>query len=151
MFRDDWQVRLIQLLAVPGILIAFYLLLFHDGVLVPGCSGSGWDDCGSVSGPDGQYSAIGPIPVALIGLLGYAIIFVLTWAKGLWQALDEVLPELLVGLTGVALLFSLGLTVLEVFVIKALCRYCVVSAILVVAVFALSVSFLRSTNRHIDD
>ena len=69
MNQNGWQMRLIQLLAVPGLLLAYYLLLFHNGDLVAGCSSSGWDDCGLVSGPDGRFSAIGPVPVALIGLL----------------------------------------------------------------------------------
>ena len=62
MIQNGWQLKLIQLLAVPGLLVAYYLLLFHNGDLVAGCSSSGWDDCGLVSGPDGQFSAIGPIP-----------------------------------------------------------------------------------------
>jgi len=28
---QDWQLRLIQLLTIPGILVAYYLLLFHNG------------------------------------------------------------------------------------------------------------------------
>jgi uncharacterized membrane protein len=143
MFRRDWQVRLIQLLAVPGLLIAFYLLLYHNGDLIAACSGSGWDDCGSVSGPDAPYSAIGPIPVALIGLLGYAVIFLLTWIGESLGVIEDVLPELLVGIVGVALLFSIGLTALEIFVIKALCRYCIVSAVIIMIMFGLSVSYLR--------
>ena len=37
---DDWQLRLIQLLAVPGMLLAFYLLLFHNGNLIDACTAS---------------------------------------------------------------------------------------------------------------
>jgi hypothetical protein len=46
-----WQVHLIQLFAVLGLLIAFYLWLYHDCALIAVCSGRGWDDCGRVSGP----------------------------------------------------------------------------------------------------
>lgn len=76
--RRDWQLRLIQPLAVAGLLIAYYLLLFHNGVLIAACTGSGWDDCGAVSGPSAPYAAVGPVPVALIGWVGYAILFLLT-------------------------------------------------------------------------
>ncbi len=86
--REAWQLRLIQPLSVIGLLIAQYLLLFHNGVLIVGCTGSGWDDCGAVSGPTAPYSSVGPIPVALIGLAGYAIIFLLTWLKD-WEPLAE--------------------------------------------------------------
>lgn len=145
----DWQVRLIQLLAVPGLIIAFYLLLFHDGVLVNACRPSGWDDCGKVSGPDAPYSAIGPIPVAMIGLVGYALIFLVAWLKDWWPLLDEYSPEILVALTGFAFLFSLGLTGLELFVIEAICRFCVISALIITIMLALSISYLRAVNREV--
>jgi uncharacterized membrane protein len=143
----DWQVRLVQLLAVPGLLIAFYLLLYHNGDLVNVCRPSGWDDCGKVSGPDAPYSAIGPIPVALIGLLGYALIFLVAWLKDWWLLLADYSPEIMVALTGFAFLFSLGLTGLELFVIGAICRFCVLSALIITIMFALSASYLRAVNR----
>jgi len=143
----EWQVRLIQFLAVPGLLIAFYLLLYHNGNLIEACKPSGWDDCGKVSGPGAPYSAIGPIPVALIGMIGYSLIFLAIWLKDWVQLIDDYLPELLVGLTGVALLFSLGLTGLELFVIEAICRFCVISAVIVVVMFILAVGFLRTIDQ----
>jgi len=145
---QSWQVRLIQLLAVAGLFVAYYLLLYHNGTLVAVCGGSGWDDCGQVSGPDAPYSSIGPVPVALIGLLGYAFIFTLTWLDGWWSTLAGYLPELLVGTTGLAFLFSLGLTGLELFVIHAICRYCVVSAVLATIMFGLAISYLVSVQRE---
>lgn len=144
---EDWQLRFIQLLAVPGLIVSFYLLLFHNGELSAACSASGWDDCGQVSGPDAPYSAIGPVPVALIGLIGYAVLFLLTWLEGWLTRLDNILPELLMALTGLAFVFSLGLTALEIFVLQAICRFCVLSAVLITVMFALSISYLRSLSR----
>ncbi|MCL4265442.1 MAG: vitamin K epoxide reductase family protein [Anaerolineae bacterium] len=142
--RHDWQLRVIQLIAVVGLLVAYYLLLFHNGVLLSGCTDSGWDDCGAVSGPGAPYASVGPIPVALIGLLGYAVIFALTWLKD-WAPLREsYLPELLVGAAGFGFLFTLVLTGLEAFVIHAFCRYCLVSAVLITIIFVLAISYLRS-------
>ncbi len=144
---EDWPISIIQLLAVPGILIAFFLLLFHDGKLIEVCSASGWDDCGKVSGPDGAYSSIGPIPVALIGLVGYCAIFLSVWLRDWWSFIDDYLPELLAGLTGLAFLFSVGLSALELFVIHAICRYCVVSAVIITVMLILSIGHLRSAGR----
>jgi uncharacterized membrane protein len=140
---DDWPLRLIQLLAVPGLVVAFYLLLYHNGNLVEVCTASGWDDCGKVSGPDAPYSAIGPLPVALIGLLGYAALFLLIWLKDWIPVLEDNIPELIVGLTSLALIFSLGLTAIELFVVQAICRFCVVSALIVTIMFFLAVGNLR--------
>lgn len=142
----DWQVRIIQLLAVPGLLIAYYLWLFHNGNLVGVCAPSGWDDCGLVSGPDAPFSSLGPVPVAAIGFAGYAIIFALIWLRSWIDAIDDYLPELLVGITLLALLFTLYLTGLELFVIHAFCRYCIVSAAIVIIMFTLAVSYLREMN-----
>ena len=144
---EDWPILIIQLLAVPGMMVAFYLLLYHDGDLIGACSASGWDDCGQVSGPGAKYAAIGPIPVALIGLAGYAAIFLAVWLANWWSWIDENIPELMIVLTGLAFLFSLGLTVLEIFVIGAICRYCVVSAIIVTSMFVLSLVYRRKLRR----
>jgi uncharacterized membrane protein len=145
---DDWQVRLIQLLAVPGLLLAFYLLLYHEGKLVDVCTASGWDDCGKVSGPDAPYSSIGSIPVALIGLVGYAALFLVVWLKNWLAPVEDYLPELLVGLTAVAFLFSVGLTGLELLVIHAICRFCVVSAVIITVMFGLALHYMREVTRE---
>jgi uncharacterized membrane protein len=142
----DWQVRLIQLLTLPGMIIAFYLLLFHEGELVIVCSG-GWSDCGAVSGPNAPYSSVGPVPVALIGLAGYAGIFLATWLREWLEIVDDYLPELLVGMIGLALLFSAWLTGLELFIIHAFCRYCLVSAGIIIVMFVLAISYLRAENQ----
>lgn len=142
----EWQLKIIQLLSIPGMLLAYYLLLFHNGVLIAGCTASGWDDCGAVSGPGAPYAEIGPVPVALIGLVGYAFIFGLIWAKDLWPLVDDYLPELLLGATGFALLMSLVLTGLEAFVLQAFCRYCLVSAALVIVLFGLALSYSRAVS-----
>jgi len=142
----DWQLRLIQLLAVPGMLIAFYLLLYHNGVLIVVCKSGAWEDCGLVSGPEAVYSAIGPIPVALIGLAGYGLIFLVIWLKDWLALVDRYLPELVAGLTGLAFLFSLALTALEAFVLHAFCRYCLVSAAIVTVMFGLAIGYLRWIN-----
>ena len=85
--------------------------------------------------------------MALIGLLGYGFIFLLTWLHDWLPPLEAVLPEVMVGVTGLAFLFSLGLTALELFVIHAICRYCVLSAIIITIMFFLALSMLRAANR----
>ncbi len=151
MRTQNWQVRFIQLLSVVGMFLAYYLLLYHNGVLVGVCPASGIEDCGKVSGPGAPYASIGPVPVALIGLVGYATIFLATWLQDWWPWLEENLAPLLLSLTGLAFLFSLGLTALELFVIHAICRYCVVSAVNITIMFALSALYLRHSLREPED
>ena len=144
---ENWQVRLIQLLAVGGMMVAFFLLLFHEGKLISVCSSGGWDDCGQVSGPTARYASFGPIPVALLGLVGYIAIFLAVWLEEWIEFVEIYLAEILIGLTGMAFLVSLGLTLLEVFVIHHICRYCVVSAVIVTIQFILAIVYLRAVNK----
>lgn len=138
----NWQALVIQLLAVPGMLVAYYLLLYHEGVLFTTCTVNDFFDCGQVSGPGSPYSSIGPIPVALIGLIGYVSIFLVVWLGNWSDTIDDYLPELLIGLVGLAFIFTLGLTVLELVVIHAFCQYCLYSAAIVLVMFILAISLV---------
>ncbi|MDX1413023.1 MAG: vitamin K epoxide reductase family protein [Candidatus Promineifilaceae bacterium] len=143
----DWQARFIQLLSVPGMLVAYYLLLYHSGSLFTTCTVNEWFDCGQVSGPASPYASIGPIPVALIGVMGYGSIFLVIWLKEWISFVKDYLPELLAGIIGIAFLFTLGLTVLELLVIHAFCQFCLYSAAIVTAMFILAVSYMISSRR----
>ena len=142
----DWSIRLVQLLTIPGMFLAYYLLLYHNGQLFSVCEPNGFEDCGLVSGPGAPYSSIGPIPVALIGLIGYITIFLTIWLKDWVQLIDDYLPEIMLGLTGIAFLFTAFLTSLEAFIIHAYCRYCLMSAGVIVIMLILSIIYLRSVN-----
>ena len=147
MRTTDWQIRLVQLLSVPGLILAYYLWLYHDGQIISACTVTNFFDCGRVSGPTAQYSSFGPIPVALVGLLGYATIFLTIWLADFVDVIDQYLPELTVGLTGLALLFTLFLKSLEIFVIGAICQYCLYSAVIVLTMFVLAISYLVASRR----
>jgi uncharacterized membrane protein len=142
-----WQASVIQLLAVPGLLVAYYLLLYHNGVLFTTCGVNQLFDCGQVSGPGAAYSSVGPIPVALVGVLGYAAIFLTIWLRDWSDTINENLPELIFGLVGLAFLFTLGLTLMEMLVIHAFCQFCLYSAVIVLTMFILAVSLLVSQRR----
>ena len=83
---------------------------------------------------DSIYSRLFGVPVALLGVLGYATIL----AISLWpaKAASKRLPLLLMGLAGFT--FSAYLTYLELAVIKAVCPYCVISAVLITGILVLS-------------
>lgn len=143
--HDGWQISLIQLLAIPGLLISFYLWLYHEDLLIAACgSVAWWDDCSRVSGPGAPYAQLGPIPVAALGFAGYAAIFLVTWLRDWSGWIADYLAELIVGLTGLAFLFTAYLTALEVIVIHALCRYCIYSALIITIMFALALSYMRA-------
>jgi uncharacterized membrane protein len=84
----------------------------------------------------------------LIGLLGYASIFLVVWLRSWSDTIEQYTPELLGGLVGIAFLFTMGLTGLEMFVIHAFCQYCLYSAVIVLVMAILAVSLIISTNRE---
>ena len=143
----DWSLRLIQLLAIPGMFLAYYLLLYHNGQLFSVCEPNGFEDCGLVSGPGATYSSLGPIALALIGLVGYLTIFFTIWLKDWVDFVEDYMPEIILGLTGIAFLFTAFLTALEAFVIHAYCRYCLMSAGIITIMLILAVINLRSANK----
>lgn len=79
------------------------------------------------------YSEIVGIPVALLGVSGYALLLALNlW--GIVKLGQWVVPAIfLASLIGV--LFSAYLTYIEVFVLRAICQWCVVSAFTILAIF----------------
>lgn len=85
-----------------------------------------WVDCGEVL--TSAYATIGPVPVALLGLVFYLGMFGLTLAN--WLKPDNGrLYRLLLVLGGVAgLLASLVFVYLQLVVLESICLYCMVSA-----------------------
>jgi uncharacterized membrane protein len=114
---------LLGALAIVGLLISAYLSWVHYMGVVPVCVG-GSGGCESVQ--SSSYAAIFGVPVAVIGLVGSSSVLFSASLRG------EVSIYLgfLVALVGT--LFSAYLTYLELFVIHAICEWCVASAALMV-------------------
>lgn len=128
-----WRVSLG--LSIVGLLLSIYLTVvrFADVSLL--CTGVGGCDAVQQS----AYSAIAGIPVAVIGLLGYAAILAALILEVRGGSLGEAMPYAVFGFTMVGFLFSAYLTYLELAVIDAICPYCVASALLMTALFGLAV------------
>ena len=111
-------------LAVAGLLISAYLTWAHFLGVPPVCiSGSG--GCETVQ--SSRYAAIFGVPVAALGVVAYSGLLFSATLRGE----GGIYLGLLITLVGT--LFSAYLTYLEVFVIHALCQWCVASAALMVA------------------
>jgi len=136
----------IAVLALVGLFIAVYLTLHAFGLtgLVACTTGGGCERVQS-----SRFSAIGGVPVALIGAAGYAALFVVAWLGTTPRfATGARLPRLLLALAFIAFAFSAYLTALEAWVIHAWCPYCVTSAILATLIFLLSLGELRMLRRR---
>ncbi len=124
-----------------GIYVAGYLVTkrFTGGSLA--CTR--WAQCDVVN--NSVYSQIYGMPVSVIGLAGYVVLLVLAlaavWTTGRtqWQLL---LLGLLLSLVGVG--FSAYLTYLEIYVIEALCAWCLASAVIITLLAIVGAAALRA-------
>jgi vitamin-K-epoxide reductase (warfarin-sensitive) len=107
---------LIALLALVGMIVASLALHVHYSTETEPCSINEKWDCGIVN--HSPYAVIGPVPVAAVGIAGYALMLVLALAR----RKRLVLLAALVGLG-----FSLYLTHIEKDVLLVWCVYCVTS------------------------
>ncbi|MGH7509498.1 MAG: vitamin K epoxide reductase family protein [Gemmatimonadales bacterium] len=119
------------LLSLAGLFISAYLYLYKIGRVGSLACGAG--ECETVQ--MSPWSRFAGLEVALIGVVGYATLLALSLA-----ALQPVLAgrrwpaTLLAALAGVGVLFTVYLTYLELFVIHAVCRWCVASGVIILAI-----------------
>jgi len=88
------------------------------------------------------YSTIWGVPISAIGVVFYlsALILVLMYLlNGIKSALS-----VLFYISTVAFLVSLGLVFIQLFILKAICLYCMVSALTSTVVFLLSLFYWRN-------
>jgi len=116
--------RAIAVLALAGLAISAYLTWVHYAGIAPVCTGI--SDCERVQNSD--YAELAGIPVAVLGVVGYAAILVSLALR----------VEVTVLLSYTAVGFSAYLTWAELFKIDAICQWCVASAVASVAIAALA-------------
>ena len=126
---------LTALVALVGLFVAMYLALYKAGVIGSLVCGTGGCETVQLS----RWSMLFGVPVAGWGVLYYATVFAVAFAAttDCWGSVPAV-PLSLLLLTGWGVLFSAWLTYLELFVIHAICRYCVVSACIALLLFTLA-------------
>ena len=139
---------LAALVALAGLFVALYLMLYklgYIGTLV--CSvGS----CEVVQ--TSKWATLLGFPVATWGVAYYLAVLAVSLiglAPGFADSLG--ISRLLAAMTATGVLFSLWLTYLELFVIEAICQWCVVSAVLATLLFVIALLDLRDVRALLDD
>jgi uncharacterized membrane protein len=116
-------------IASLGIGVAAYIAIAEAGGDAPACI-AGSTGCQTVA--DSQYSDLLGLNVAVIGIVGYVLLLGTAILRG-----DAVrMGGFALALTGFG--FSIYLTYLELFVIDAICQWCVASAVLMTLLFAVN-------------
>ncbi len=144
----DWLYPLMILLTLGGIGVSLYLMW---GYTTPGaslvCGGS--HGCDTVK--NSVYASLMGIPMPTLGLVSYLALLALLLVQNLAAVRQkEAAPYIALAIFGVSLagvLYSAYLTYIELFVIYAICRWCVASAIIMTILFSLSIFNLRNNNQ----
>lgn len=139
----DWLGLGMVVLALAGLGVSAYLMW---GYTVPGatlsCGGS--DGCEAVK--NSEYAKLAGVPLPLMGLGVYLVLLGMLLTTLRYKSGYIALAIFGISLAGV--LYSAYLTYLELYVIYAICRWCVASAIIMVAIFLLSIFNLRNTESY---
>ncbi len=127
----------IAVLSLLGLLVSLYLWLWKMGWLGDLACGSGACETVQLS----KFGEMLGVPVAFFGVGGYLALLAtsLVGIQPTWEKRRS--PTLwLLTMSAVGLAFTAYLTILEAFVIRAWCRWCLVSAGLIAVIFALSLA-----------
>jgi uncharacterized membrane protein len=138
----------IAVLALVGLFVALYLWLHalgFGGAIKCGASGA----CEAVQ--TSQWAVFLGLPVAFYGVAGYFVVLIVALASLRPAALAQ--PGwnmLLLGLATIGVVFTVYLTYVELFIIHAICRWCVGSAVIITLIWIVSLLSLRSPATRID-
>jgi uncharacterized membrane protein len=138
----------IAVLALVGLFVALYLWLHalgYGGAIKCGASGG----CETVQ--TSRWAVFLGLPVAFYGVVGYFAVLVVA----LVALRPAALPQrgwsvLLAALVSIGFLFTIYLTYLELFVIQAICRWCVGSAVIMTLIWIIALLSLRSPGPRTD-
>ena len=132
------------LLSLTGFFVSAYLYLYKIGRI--GALACGAGGCETVQ--QSSWSRVAGVEVALIGVVGYIGLLLVSLAALQPALADRRWPTtLLLGLAAVGVVFTAYLTYLELFVIHAICRWCVGSAAIIVSIFIVALLEQRKRSR----
>ncbi|MEO5580846.1 MAG: vitamin K epoxide reductase family protein [Gemmatimonadaceae bacterium] len=125
----------LAVLALAGMFVALYLLLYKLGMI--GELNCSVGSCETVN--TSKWATFIGLPVAAWGVAFYLGMFALALLSVQPRYADSKgMSQVLVLFSGSGVVFSAWLTYLELFVIHAICQWCVVSAVIVTSILVLA-------------
>jgi uncharacterized membrane protein len=132
------------LTSLLGLFLSAYLYLYKIGRIGTLACGNGGCETVQLS----RWSRVAGVDVSLIGIVGYAALLVVSLASLQPGWLERRRPaDLLAAVAGLGVLFTVYLTYAELFLVHAVCRWCVGSAVLITTVFVLALLERRRMGR----
>lgn len=142
---DNWIYRTSVALLLIGLAVSIYMTVYKLTDNSAMCLGSG--DCSVVNAS--RYSEVNGIPVAVIGIAGYAALLavLLLERRGGFFAANGPLIGFGLSLTGFA--FTVYLIYVEFALLKAFCPFCLTSQAAMTMIFVLSlIRLVRQPSTH---
>lgn len=132
--------RIIFILSIVGLLIAIYVFqsFIRQASII--CVNSG---CETVRKSPNSF--IFGFPVPGVGLIGYSLLAILAFLRTIFTN-----KRLLYGMLGISIFgvaFVSWFTYTEIFIIKAICTWCAVSAVNMFVIFLLTILSYKKTNK----
>lgn len=131
----------LAVVGLVGIAISVYLTWTKMSGVLPVCGPGGGCEVVEAS----EYSSVGPVPLAAFGILDSLAMVVLALWWGRAGDRRAAYAAYALGLAGV--LIEAYLVYLELFVIHAICVWCVAYGVTVVLGFALAIAMVREARR----
>lgn len=131
-----WLAKATPILALVGVFIAGYLAYVETQSIPAFCGPVG--DCNTVQSSPYAW-LLGVMPVGLLGVLGYLGVFAAwIWGRFREDKVARLTPAVIIGMTLFGVLFSIYLTYLEPFVIRAVCLWCLSSSVIITLLFLIN-------------
>ncbi len=132
-------------LALVGLLVSTYLLLYKLGFVGEiVCAGSGGCERVQLS----RWSMLLGVPVAAYGVAGYVVLLGLAlFGLRADQLAKPASTRWIAALSALGVLFSIYLLALELLSIHAICIWCSVSGVVILAIFVVSAGALAGARR----
>ena len=132
---DKWMYRALVALSILGLLVSIYMTIYKVTSNNALCLGSG--DCHTVNAS--RYSEVNGIPVAVLGVIGYAAILAALLLESRNNFFRRNGTLLVFGMALTGFLFTVWLIYVEIALINALCPFCITSQITMTIIFFLAV------------
>lgn len=131
----------ILLLSILGAIDSVYLWIIKL-VNKPTLCIQGVGDCWSVN--TSKYSEINGVPISVLGAAAYLLIIIVVIFENRIELVKRNSTLAVFGITLIGVVYSAYLTYLEIWIIRAICPFCILSALIMLALFSLSIIGLKN-------
>ena len=132
---DKWLYRASVALVIVGLLVSIYMTIYKLTSNESMCLGSG--DCHTVN--TSRYSEVNGIPVAVLGVLGYAAILAVHYFENRNRFFKQNSTLMTFGMALTGFIFTVWLIYVEVALLKAICPFCITSQVAMTIIFMIAV------------